>query len=173
MRRSPVLSVIIVLTSCSGPTVSTNEATFNSSSVNSSAAPRTAEALAAKAVTQKYFDRLGAGEHAQALALWSDDAAVKRAGVEPFVAANRALGSYKGRAGEPAGIRDSSGVRYALVEASARIVSPKGKVTNEYGVVMLKHAVNGDDAWRIWGMDLRPRHCRKGTVPQGLGCIKP
>ncbi len=127
--------------------------------------------LAAKQVAQRYFDLLRVDDYAAALALWSDDSTTVALGGQAFAAAAKAQGRFEGRAGEPTTTRDSGDTRFVLVESSAHVRSPKGKVSDLAGVLMLKRPTRDGGVWRIWGTDIRPRRCRNNTVARGLGCV--
>ena len=170
MIRSVVLVVLGLVTACSEqPSTARHDAT----ATPPPALPTpTADMLAAKQVAQRYFDSLRSGDYAGALALWSDDAATVTGGIKAFAAASRAQGRFEGRAGDPTAVRESGALRYVLVESSARVVSPSGKVSDQSGVVMLKRSARDAGGWRIWGTDIRPRRCKTGQVARGLGCVQ-
>lgn len=171
MVRHVALMALVFLAACSRHDNAANQSAI--APVAPVPVAPTADTLAAKQVAQRYFDLLRAGDHAGALALWSDDATGIADGVKAFAAASRARGRYEGKAGDPTETRDTDGMRYVLVEASARVTSPKGKVSDEQGAVMLKRPVRGGAPWRIWGIDVRPRHCKGSQVARGFGCVQP
>ena len=172
MFRQVLLATLALLTACSGQPQGTNQSAAAAVTPSPKPSAPTTDMLAAKKVAQLYFDRLHAGDYAGALALWSEDAASANGGLKSFASASRAEGRFEGRAGDPTGVRDSGGMRYVLVESSARVTSPKGRVSERAGVVMLKQPAQNRESWRIWGIDIRPRHCRDGQVARGLGCVQ-
>ena len=169
MLRTILFASLGALTACSSQPQPANH-NGAATALPTPAAP-TADALAAKQVVAHYFDLMRAEDFAQAWALWSDGPPPAAGELKAFVAASRAQGRFDGRAGDPSGVRDDAGTRYVLVEASARATAPNGRVTEQAGVVMLKRPVDDGATWRIWGIDVRPRHCRKGQVAKGLGCV--
>lgn len=171
MFRAAALSVPLLLASCSGSGDAPKGTATATPAAVATPAPPTAEALAAQRVVQDYFDRLHVGDTAAAFALWSRDSSVATGGAKQFAAAMPAAGRFAGQAGEPTAIKETDGMRFVLVEAAARVTSLKRPPLQEYGVMMLKRPAAADGAWRIWGQDLRPRHCPKGQTPRGLGCI--
>lgn len=169
MFRTILFAGLSALAACSAPPQPANQRDA-AAPLPTPAAP-TADALAAKRVVERYFDLMRARDYAQAWTLWSEGPAPAAGGRKAFIAASKAKGRFDGRAGDPSVVRDDTGTRYILVEASARVTAPVGKVTEQAGVVMLKRPVADGAPWRIWGIDIRPRHCRNGQVARGLGCV--
>ena len=169
MLRLVAYSGLIFLAACSHRAEPSNQAA--AAVPTPASAQPSADALAAKAVAARYFDLLRAGDYTGALALWNADAAVATGGAASFARAMRATGTFDARADTPSAVRDSGGERFVLVDAAARITPAGGPAKDQYGVVMLKRPVAGGE-WRIWGVDIRGRHCREGETPRGLGCVR-
>lgn len=168
MVRTILVAIAGLLTACSAQPQPASQAA--ATPVPARAAP-TADALAAKQVAQRYFDLLRTGAYAEAWALWSDDTASAAGGLKAFAAASRAQGRFEGKAGDPTDVREKDGIRFVLVESTARVTAADGKASDQAGVLMLKRPARDGAAWRIWGVDIRRRHCSKGQVAQGLGCV--
>lgn len=134
-----------------------------------SAPAPTADTLAAKAVAQDYFDRLKARDWRGAHALWVPGAAGP---LPAFTAALSKPTSFTGSAGAPSEVRTTDGVDYVLIEAATDTTDAAHMKTARSGVVMLKRPTGGAAPWRIWGTDIRPRHCKAGEQARGAGCVK-
>ena len=166
MYRLIAIASLIYLSGCSEKPRSARQAETARTTPRPSAS--SAEALAAKRVAEQYFDLLRARNYSTAWSLWVGDAA---GGREAFIAASKVRGSFDGRAGEPSAIREADGMRYILIEATGRSIAPNGKAVDQAGVVMLKRPAARRGDWRIWGADIRQRHCPKGQVVKALGCV--
>lgn len=127
-----------------------------------------AAAQAAVGVAQEYFDQLQARRWREAHALWSPEVVGP---LPAFVAVSANMGALVGKAGAPTAIRSTDGTDYVLVEAVTDTTDARHGTVRRYGVVMLKRPSGAERRWRIWGTDIRVRHCKAGEQPRGLGCI--
>ena len=127
-----------------------------------------AAALAAVSVAQDYFDKLTAKKWKEAHALWMPEVVGP---LPAFAAVSAKATGFTGKAGAPSAIKPTDGTDYVVVDAMTTTKEAAHGTVRRDGVVMLKRPTGTDRPWRIWGADIRVRHCKAGEQPRGLGCV--
>lgn len=167
MRFRLLLLTPFTLLACCTPSKPPAPAPSATPSTAATPAPSPA-ALAAVSVAQDYFDKLTAKKWKEAHALWMP------AVVGPlpaFAAVSAKATGFTGKAGAPSAIKPTDGTDYAVVDAVTTTADTAHGTVRRDGVVMLKRPTGSEQPWRIWGTDIRVRHCKPGEQPRGLGCI--
>lgn len=122
-------------------------------------------AMAAKAVVERYFKLIDAKDYAGAYVLWGDKGGDTRGTLEQFKAGFTPYSVYKPAVGAPTEIKVADGKQYILVTATIDVKNrKKGTTAHREGVVMLRRSMDPAEQdpekkeWRIWGVDIRVQH---------------
>lgn len=165
--RHLLLAPVLLLAAC-GHGIDADNAAANENEIRnaqraeSSASPA---AAAAKAQVDAYYAKIAAGDFAAARAMWDQDGAASGGSAEDLQRAYAAYRSYTAQAETPTHIETREGVDYVIVTVAAKAVTKSGGATRELkGMVYLRRpataadAAKGRGAWKIWAVDVRPRH---------------
>lgn len=174
MRNSAITGLFFafLLGACSGGAPSANQAAGNASApaVAPEPSPTTEpatspNALAAKAVVERYFALIADRNYADAYRLWGNRGGDTRGTLKDFTDGITAYSVYQAKVGDPTMIKSQGGKQYILVETSLDVKARKtGRTAQRSGTMMLSRSADPAETdadkkeWRIWGMDVRTRH---------------